>query len=115
MPLNSEHFELSGGANPSKLTPRRFLGRLAEGAPLVASELFPSTEHDRIHVGSIFIEAIPLGADAAVVQLAAELLPPMPLDDPDLVLPDYDQPLEGELAAWVIDARALVEMFDLAP
>lgn len=61
----------------------------------------------------MFIEALPFDTDAAVVDMAFELLPPLPIDDPD-ELPGYDEPLEGVLAEWVLDARALLEMLDLA-
>lgn len=111
--LNSAGFELDGGPVPEKVSPHRFLGRLAEGTPTAVRAAGPWRE-DRLRVGSVFIEALSFDTDAAVVDMAFELLPPLPIDELDQ-LPGYDEPLEGVLAEWVLDARAMLEMLDLVP
>lgn len=113
--LNSAGFEIDGGMIQLSTSPHRFLGRLAEGAPTVAAGLNLAPCHDPLRAGSIFVEALPLGANAELARMAFELLPPMPVDEPWPFLPTYDEPLKGELAEWVLDARALLEMLDLAP
>lgn len=111
--LNSAGFELDGGPAAGKKSQYRFIGRLAEGTPTAVHAAGPWSE-DPLRFGSVFIEALPFDTDAAVVDMAFELLPPLPIDDPDQ-LPGYDEPLRGLLAEWVLDARVVLEMLDLVP
>lgn len=110
---HSAGFELDGGPAAGKKSQYRFIGRLAEGTPTAVHAAGPWSE-DPLRFGSVFIEALPFDTDATVVDMAFELLPPLPIDDPD-ELPGYDEPLEGVLAEWVADARAVLEMVDLVP
>lgn len=102
--LNDHGLELSCGPEPHPNHRVRFVGRVIEGAPEMASELLEDGDWT-ILAASLFMEALPLNATSSEVKNAWQVLPPLPKHTRDHKMPLYHQPIQGKWAEWILDSR----------